>query len=164
MQNGSSNWSGNSMQTHKVLPNFLALLLSSSMPWGFMLSQLLHENARAHWSVTACSIRHRIVSFKQQVRPILLKMNPRKPIFWCSSYRILLIHWIYHSSAVEKLCTVVKTASKHYWSNKFKEQRDNEAKVKNKKIKKSQHRDLKNLAPWQAIFDRSCGKFLYRRV
>lgn len=134
MQNGSSNWSGNSMQTQKVLPNFLPLLLSCSMPWGFMLSKLLHENASAHWSVTACSIRHRIVSFKQQVRPILLKMNPTKPIFWGRFYRILPMHWIHiHSTAVEELCTVVKTASKHCWGIKFKEQRDNEAKLKKKK-------------------------------
>lgn len=118
----------------RFLPNFLTLLLLCSVPWGFMLSKLLHENASARWSVTACSIRHRIVSFKQQVRPILLKMNLTKPIFWGSFYTILPIPWMYHSAAVEELCTVVKTASKHCWGIKFKEQRDNEAKFKKKKI------------------------------
>lgn len=39
---------------------------------------------------------------------------------------------MYHSAAVEELCTVVKTASKHCWGIKFKEQRDNEAKSKKK--------------------------------
>ena len=69
------------MQSLKILPDFLTLLLTCSMPWGFMLSKILDENAAVCSSVTACSIRHRIVSFKQQVRHILLKMNPTKPIF-----------------------------------------------------------------------------------
>ena len=70
------------MQSRKILPDFLTLLLTCSMPWGFMLSKILDENAAVCSSVTACSIRHRIVSFKQlQVRPILLKMKPTKPIF-----------------------------------------------------------------------------------
>ena len=66
------------------------------------------KNATMCSSVTACPIRHRIVSFKQQVRPIVLKMNPTKSIFWDSFYRILGRHGIYRSMAVEELCTLLK--------------------------------------------------------
>lgn len=66
------------------------------------------KNARMCSCVTACPIRHRIVSFKQQVRPIVLKMNSTKSIFWDSFYRILGIHGIHRSMAVEELCTLLK--------------------------------------------------------
>lgn len=117
-------------QTRKVLPNSFTLLLPYSMPWGFMLSKILDENAKVCSSVTASLIRHRIVSFKQQVRPILLKMNPVKPIFWGSFNRILTIYGMYHSTAVEDLCTVVKALPQSYRDTKSREQKDNEARLK----------------------------------
>lgn len=150
MQNGSNNWSRHSVQTNKILPNFLTLLLSYSMPWGFMLSKILDENARVCSSVTACSIRHRIVSFKQQVRPILLKMNPTnrylpRQFLQDPSYtQTIPLHC---SGRIVHSCKT--SASKHCWDRKFREQRDSAARLK------SQHRDWKkNPCQWQAFFDR----------
>lgn len=136
-------------QTQKVLPNSFTLLLPYSMPWGFMLSKTLDENAKVCSSITACLIRHRIVSFKQQVRPILLKMNPAKPIFWGSFYRILTIYWMYHSTAVEELCTVIKALPQSYRDIKSREKKDNKA-----RLKKITAQGFKNPYPWQAFFDR----------
>lgn len=53
-------------------------------PRGLYCLRYSPENTRMCSSVTACPIRHRIVSLKQQVRPVLLKMSPIKPIFWGS--------------------------------------------------------------------------------
>lgn len=92
-------------------------------PRGLYCLRYSQKNGRMCSSVTACSIRHRIVSFKQQVRPILLKMNPTKPIFWGSLLQdpryILNIPCHCYGRIVHNFKS---SASKHCWEIKFKDQ------------------------------------------
>lgn len=148
MQNGRKNWKKSSVQSQGTLAIFSNMAPALLRALGlYTVCKILEENAGVCSSVTACSIRHGIVSFSLRVTPIFLKMSPPNCLLRQRLQNLSCMHEMHHSPDVGGLWETGKTPTQAMWSTTFKGQRNNE-----KRFKKNH-----SLGIWANL---ACGKWV----